>query len=270
MNIKEGSKPWIHKNKMYQPVNKGGLNCIELSFFFKAIKLKWMKRYDSEQYKDFWTNILDEVLKVTPTSREQILKWGSEQFEPTISNCKSSTIKTLLQCMQELTEKFVTPPETGDNRFIFQPLFQNKNLKYQKQNHKRKRLVTFQQLDFKLPSNTAVTINELYNMEKFISYEEFCEKISFIHEGGYLALKFHINAIFKKNSKYPPPIINKSVNEHNIESLTKLFSKKGKGSKKFRKVLFSQKEVKSNTSSWKTRPEVYSSSSGISYSVSHS
>ena len=55
MNIKEGSKPWISKNKMYQPINKGGLNCIELSSFFKAIKLNWMKRYVSEQYKDFWT-----------------------------------------------------------------------------------------------------------------------------------------------------------------------------------------------------------------------
>ena len=200
-----------------------------------------MKRYVSEQYKDFWTNILDEALKVTPTSRKLILKWGSEQFEPAISNCKSSTIKTLLQCMQELTEKFVTPPETGDNRFIFQPLFQNKNLKYQKQNHKRKRLVTFQQLDFKLPSNTAVTINELYNMEKFISYEEFCEKISFIHEGGYLALKFHINGLFKRNGKYPPPVINKSVQEHNIESLTKLFEKKEKDLKNLERCFLARK-----------------------------
>ena len=100
--------------------------------------------------------------------------------------------------MQELTEKFVTPAETGDNRFIFQPLFQNKNLKYQKHNQKRKQLVTFQQIDFKLPCNIAITINELFIMEKIISYEDFCEKISFIHEGAYLALKFHINAIYKK------------------------------------------------------------------------
>ncbi len=125
--------------------------------------------------------------------------------------------------MQELTEKFVTPPETGDNRFIFQPVFHNKNLKYQKQNLRRKRLVTFQQIDFKLPSNISMTINEVFIREKFITYEDFCEKISFIHEGGYLALKHHITSIYKASGKYPPPIINKNVHEYNVESMTNLF-----------------------------------------------
>ena len=35
MNIKEGDKPWISKSKIYQPINKGGLNCIELESFFQ-------------------------------------------------------------------------------------------------------------------------------------------------------------------------------------------------------------------------------------------
>ena len=35
MNVKEGDKPWISKSKIYQPINKGGLNCIELESFFQ-------------------------------------------------------------------------------------------------------------------------------------------------------------------------------------------------------------------------------------------
>ena len=75
--------------------------------FLKSIKLNWMKRYISEQYKDYWTEILDNLLEVSPTTRSEILKWGSERFLHPIKICKHSTIKALLICMQELTEKFV-------------------------------------------------------------------------------------------------------------------------------------------------------------------
>ena len=36
MNIKEGEKQWISKSKIYQPTNKGGLNCISWNLFSKA------------------------------------------------------------------------------------------------------------------------------------------------------------------------------------------------------------------------------------------
>ena len=91
-----------------------------------------MKRYVSENYNDYWTEILDCLLEVYPTTHRDILKWGSEQFSPAIINCKFSAIRALLQCMQELTAKFVTTPERRDNRFIFQPVFHNRNLKYKK------------------------------------------------------------------------------------------------------------------------------------------
>ena len=139
MNIKENERPWISKEKIYQPIKKGGLNCIELTSFFKGIKLNWMKRYISENYNNHWTEILDSLLEVSPTTRGEILKWGSEKFTTPIISCKFSAIKALLQCMQELTAKFVTPPERGDNRFIFQPLFQNPNLKYKRTVHRSKK-----------------------------------------------------------------------------------------------------------------------------------
>ena len=255
MNIKEGDKPWISKEKIYQPVNKGGLNCIELASFFKSIKLNWIKRYITEKYDDFWTDKLDDLLDVTLATRKTILKWGSEQFNPAISKCKNPAIRSLLCSLQELTEKFVTSPETGDNRYIFQPIFHNKNLLYNKNSGRRtssrKKMVTFQQVDFKLPGNISITVNEVFNRQNFISYEEFCEKITFIHENGYLALKHHLKTIFSPSGKYGPPIINKNVPEWNLENMVKLFESKGKGSKKFRRIIFQQKVVNTNLSSWK-------------------
>ena len=128
-------------------------------------------------------------------SHNKILKWGSEQFTPAIVRCKFSAIRSLLLCSQELTAKFVTIPETGDNRFIFQPIFQNENLMYGKSTCKRKKIVTFQQVDFDIPSQISITINKVFNHEIFISYKDLCEKICYIHKNGSLALKYHLVSI---------------------------------------------------------------------------
>ena len=94
MNINEGDKPWISKNKIYQPINKGGLNCIELESFFKSIKLNWIKRYTTNEYNDYWTDLLDELLQVTLATRKTILRWGSEPFSPAINRCRYPELKT--------------------------------------------------------------------------------------------------------------------------------------------------------------------------------
>ena len=135
--------------------------------------------------------------------------------------------------MQELTAKFVTIPETGEYMFIFQPIIHNKNLMYRKFVRKNKRMVmvTFQQVDFKIPSSINMTVNEVFNQESFIMYEEFCKKLCYIHKNGYLQLKFHLVSIFKLPGKYPPPIIITVVKEWNIESMVKLFNTRGKGPK---------------------------------------
>jgi hypothetical protein len=64
--------------------------------------------------------------------------------------------------------------------------------------------------------------------------------------------------IFRPSGKYGPPIINKNVQDWNIESMSKLFISKSKDSKKFRKVLFAQKEVKNNRKTWQTTLKDYS------------
>ena len=131
--------------------------------------------------------------------------------------------------MRELAEKFVTKPESGDNRYIFRPVFHNRNLMYCKTSGKRKKMVTFQQVDFKIQDNVTITVNELFSHGTFISYDDFHEKITPIHENGYLVLKHHLSTIFRPSGKYGPPIINKNVQAWNIESISKLFSSKTKG-----------------------------------------
>ena len=70
-------------------------------------------------------------------------------------------------------------------------------------------MVTFQKVDFKIQDSVTITVNELFTQGKFYSYNDFCEKITFIHENRYLALRHHLVAIFRPSGKYGPPIINK-------------------------------------------------------------
>ena len=74
MDIQANQKNWISKDKIYNPISMGGLNCIKLEQFFHSIRLNWMHRYISLGYKDFWTSILDKFLDINPQTRKNILK----------------------------------------------------------------------------------------------------------------------------------------------------------------------------------------------------
>ena len=124
-------------------------------------------------------------------------------------------------------------------------------------------MVTFQQVDFKIQDSVTITVNGLFSHGNFINYEDFCEKITFIHENGYLVLKDHLMIIFGPSGKYGPPIINKNVQDWNIESMSKLFNSNTKGSKKIRKVIFAQKEVKNDRKAWQNTLKDFSISNEI-------
>ena len=64
MNINSQNRKLISKEKIYDPINKGGLNCIKLTDFFHAIRINWMHRYICQNYDNFWTTILDQLLDV--------------------------------------------------------------------------------------------------------------------------------------------------------------------------------------------------------------
>ena len=93
-------------------------------------------------------------------------------------------------------------------------------------------MVTFQQADFKFPGNISITVNEVFNRENFISYDKCCEKITYIHENGYLVLRHNLKTIFKPSGKYGPPIINKKVPQWNLENMLTPFESK------FRRIIF--------------------------------
>ena len=72
---------------------------MKLDDFLHAIKINWMHRYIALGYKDFCTTILDDLLAVNPLSRKSIIEASPD--------------------LNLLYTKFVTAPESGDNRFIF-------------------------------------------------------------------------------------------------------------------------------------------------------
>ena len=86
-----------------------------------------MHRYICQNYDDFWTTLLDKLLDIDKQSRKKILKWGPEEFNRPIEKYNNKFIRPPLVSMKLLYTRFVTPPEAGDNRFIFQPVFRNKN-----------------------------------------------------------------------------------------------------------------------------------------------
>ena len=103
-------------------------------------------------------------------------------------------------------------------------------------------MVTFQQTDFLIPNKINITINEVFNRESFIKYEEFCEKICPIHENSYLALKSRLVTIFKLPGKYPPPNHQYICPRLEHREHDKALQIKKKGLQKIEKDNFSRKE----------------------------
>ena len=104
------------------------MNCIELNDFLHTITLNWIHRYLSLNYNDFWTSLLDRLHRVNPATRLIILEWGSEELNNPLIRCNIHFLKPILKSMKLLYENFQTPPDTGNNRFIYQPVFRNINL----------------------------------------------------------------------------------------------------------------------------------------------
>ena len=54
--IMKSSKPWMSKERLYQPVEKGGLGAINLTNFSTSLKMSWARR--AKESKGLWANIL--------------------------------------------------------------------------------------------------------------------------------------------------------------------------------------------------------------------
>ena len=148
--------------------------------------------------------------------------------------------------MKSLTEKFINSPETGNNRFILQPIFCNRNLQLIRKGKKS----CFLPEDFGFVKKSTLTVNICSEGPKFISYDRFEETWGFMLEGAFLILKKSLREIFCSRGKYPTAIINKAAPKWNMEKICKLFNPKLMGSKRFRKILHYDKEVVNNITSW--------------------
>ena len=116
--------------------------------------------------------MLDKLLGVTKISRNSILHWGPEEFNRPIEKCDNRFLKPLLVSMKLLYTKFITPPEYGDNRFIFQPVFRNKNFTRIVKGKKQ----TLLQEDFGVDRKATLSVDKCYNSTIFKTHNEltFC------------------------------------------------------------------------------------------------
>ena len=96
--------------------------------------------------------------KVSVNTRKRILKSGSEFFSPLIRFCKFEIIGNMIKNFQPFLREFVTEPDLGDNRFIFQSFFHNKNIREGGMKKKRMLVPGF----YGWPCELQMGVNELF------------------------------------------------------------------------------------------------------------
>ena len=93
---------WIQED-IYQggkPV--GGFKIINISEFFKSLRLSWIRRYAISKEKtlnDHWCDLLDMILEVTPQERMSVINRGVEFLTPKVLKhypCLTEFLKSLL------------------------------------------------------------------------------------------------------------------------------------------------------------------------------
>ena len=93
---------------------------------------------------------------------------------------ESQVIKNMIVNLQNFLRDFVTSPEAGDNWFIMQLAFYNKNIV--ELGCRRKRVLVPRTYGWQ--DNLQINIVMLFNMQNFISYEEFHSMFYRITEGN--------------------------------------------------------------------------------------
>ena len=130
-----------------------------------------MHIYVTLKYNDFWTTLQDNCLRLDIHNKNQILACGSAEYNRPIEKCKNRILCPKLKAMNTIMEICLTAPETGDNRFIFQPIFHNKNLQLIRKGKKR----CFLQEDFDFERKSKLAVKTCFEGPKFISYDKFKE-----------------------------------------------------------------------------------------------
>ena len=232
---------------------------VRVDDFFHGLKVSWVKRYAIQGVDDHWADLLDIQLGLQPTSREELLLWGSEKLSRYIRR-GARCLTGILASYQLLKSNFPTPIEKLDNRWFTQPVFHNLNITMKDINSKRKEVtLTLKPNNFGLSSQmNTVRVCDLYEAGEFISNDKLSEL-----NGSYVQPLTHhsLMSIFKdligENKKYEgfPVMAIPALNT--VDSIGALMTKTPKGSSRYRAIIASKRKKVDihNPQKWRNKLE---------------
>ena len=126
---------------------------------------------------------------------------GYQDFVNPLKKAKIPFLNQIISTLQHFVFVFPSDPETGDNTYVCQPIFNNSLLTFLRTVNNKTKQTVFTQNYFGIPPNIKLNIKELYNNGKFISIDDFnllfINRFSFSPtENSYLALKSKLSELF--------------------------------------------------------------------------
>ena len=227
-------------------MSQGGLGMVKVSDFFHSLKCSWIRRYTIGLLNDHWTDQLDQILQLSPATRENMLLWGSERFNALLLDPKPC-ITGFLASYAILKSKFPTDLSTGDNSWFTQPVFFNKKLQLNRMQGREKLYAV--PGDFGLnPEMAKLRICDLYSNLRFINKETFDTINGRISEDqNFQGLRNFVRSKIGPRKLFPGiPTFNPNPPEFSHDSVAALMRKFNKGSSHFRKIIQRDPEEKSN------------------------
>ena len=144
--------------------------------------------------------------------------------------------------LQNIKKKWITPPDTGDNRWEFQPIFYNPNINFKKLSKGRKFVIP-EDFGFK-PDSFALSLKltDICNKGEFETDKERLKKVfGPQNEEKWLSinqLRSHIKTLLTNPNKFPSlPLQERPKEGFFFEELSDLFYVSKKGGKNYRIAL---------------------------------
>ena len=264
---------WLSKEQIRTPKNKGGIGFFDISKFFYAQKCTLIRRYAKDLTDDTWCDILDDLLGLSRETRGNILEWGDLRFER-FSKKLPPGLKSCFVAMAKYAKMFPNSPETGDNSWICQPLFENSNITLppfgtilpNKARH------TLKPENLGLPPMLNLQVIDLYEGGRKASQETLEQKVRkqfcgyILRENTYLRLMWTTNYICGQGRKYQTyervfpatiPLVCHTQPRYTYSCLETQFKAIKRGSKVFRKTLSKHDDFITDTrvERWKEKVE---------------
>ena len=214
---------------------------INIADFFKSLRLSWIRRYaigNEKPLEDHWCDLLDMILDVKPHERMSIINRGAEFLTSKVGKyypCLTEFLKSL----QFIQKKWITPPETGDNRWEFQPIFYNHNINFKKVSKGRKFIILE---DFGFKPDSYLLSLKLTDICKKGEFETCKERLKKVYGPPFeekvlsiKTLKMHIKTLLTNPNKFPSlPLQERPKEGYFFEELSDLFYVSKKGRKNYR------------------------------------